>query len=245
VDDYNQALRLSPQDPILYILHGRAEEEVGNNTIARSDFNRAGSVSTDPELTAQAADALGSLTFYGDGLSLAEQGIARFPKHWELHRARAHLEAAIGDDSAALGEFQLAVRLAPASKLADVLGDRADFYRLRLDYALAIADYTQAIGLTRSNHTLFAGRAYARMAIGQWREALKDLTTAIEIYTDLHSSSTWPLARLYEDRGKASVEIGDSPAAARDFREALLIIGTSGPADWKSRLADELGSSGS
>jgi tetratricopeptide (TPR) repeat protein len=208
--------------------------------VARDDFNRSADLSADPSLMVAAAQGLGAMAFYSDALSILDRGIKRFPSFWELHKYRADVEISLGNDPEAIREFQVAAQLASGTKLAAVLGDRGDFFRLRQDYRLAIADYSRAIALDPTYYVLFAGRAAAYLAGGSLQNATKDYTTAINLYTSLHSASTWPLVHLYEDRGKAFLQFGDRSRASQDLHQALDILTPAGPSDWRNRLTAEL-----
>ena len=247
VEDYSQAIRLSPSDPGLYVERGGAEEQIGNRTAAAADYNRVTEISSaNPSQLLRAAEGLSAMGFYSDAVSVLDLGIRRYPNFWELHQFRADSEIRLGNDQEALREFQVALQLASGKQIAAVLSDRGNFYRLRQQYKLATIDYNGAIDADPSYYPNFEGRALVRLASsGDLAGAVADLTSAINIYEALHSPSRWPLASLYEERGKVYVQEHAKDKAILDFQRALSILTTAGPQDWRARLGAEIQMAGS
>jgi tetratricopeptide (TPR) repeat protein len=224
------------------VLQGNAEEQIGNKTAATSDFKRVLQFpSANPEQILHAAQGLDSMSFYADALSVVEYGIAIYPNFWELHQTRADIEMDLGNDQDTMREFQLALQLAPGQRVAAVLRDRGDYYRLRQQYKLATADYGRGINADPSYYPNFEGRALARLASSNdLASVISDFTSAIDLYEALHSPSRWPLASLYEQRAKVYVQQSRKDKAIIDFEKALSIVTSAGPPDWQARLRAEI-----
>ncbi len=241
--DYNEAVRLSPNDPSLYLLRGAAHETVGNRSAAAADYKRMSDLpSANPDQILQGAQSLGNIGYYPDALAVVSQGLRAFPSYSRLHQYRANLEVVLGDDQEALKEFEAALRSATGTGLAAVLADRGNFYAQRQKYSLAVADLDQAIRV-HPDYTYFEARAQIRLASGDFGRAAADLTTAITIFKTLASADKGPLVRLLEKRGKLYLEQGQRDKALVDFRQALEMLPPSAKGD-RARVTAEITSAG-
>jgi serine/threonine-protein kinase len=243
VRDYDQALRLSPADPDLYLERGNAHEQIGNRSAARTDLMEIAKLpSVNPDQIVRAAQGLTAMGFYTDALALVKFGLDHYGGVSELFMRRAELEVLVGDDASALKDFNSAIQRASGKQLAAVLSARADYYRLRQQYKAAVADYGQAIGLDPANYSIYSGRAKALTNLGSLSAAERDYGLAISLYGDVTSRNTWPLATLYENRGIVRTQTGQRAMAVSDFEKALAILSNTGPASWISRLKGEISS---
>jgi len=241
VQDYTKAINLSDRDPSLYLNRAGAFEHLGNNTQAAADYTKAGELgTTNPNWTVQAAEGLRGMGFYSDAHAVVQRGIAQFPNYWAIFMEAADVELALGNDQAALRYFESALKLATSGDSSQVLTDRGKYFLRRLQYQLALSDFNQAVDRDPQNWSAYDGRSQARLGVGQTSGALTDLGSAIAIYQGLHSSNTWPLASLFEERGKLELRLSRKDAAISDFKAALDILTAAGPADWRGRLGQEI-----
>jgi tetratricopeptide (TPR) repeat protein len=222
IQDYTQAIRLSPGDPDLYLKRADAEVAVGNKTAASSDYRKISDLaSANGGQFAQAAESLAGIAFYPDALFVLNSGLTVYGNAWYLHKDRGLVEVALGNDDTAMQEFQLAISLSSGVHRAEVLGNRANLHLARARYALAIQDYTQAIKLDSEQYWFYRGRAEASQALGDSQHATSDFTSAIRMYQSLPTRDPDILADLFIERGKLYLAQGVRPAALADFYEAL------------------------
>jgi tetratricopeptide (TPR) repeat protein len=224
VHDYSSAIRLSPSDPTLYIRRAEAEVDIGNQTAAAEDYKRLGQFSSaSPAQLVGAADGLAQMESYTDALSLLDHGLKVYGNYWDLHRSRADVEVALGNDSEASHEFQIAATLARGAPLAQVFGDRGRYYLLRQQFRLAMTDYSNAIAIDPNNFRLFSGRAESRRQLGDFNGAEADFSSAIRDYQLVPQTDPDILADLFIERGKLYRQEGSKDKALADFKQALSI----------------------
>ena len=222
VHDYDQAIRLSPQDPGLFIDRAAAEQLIGNYSAAKTDFLSAGqSPSANPTQTVRAAESLGQLGFYADALTALDSGLNRYGSFWDLHRYKGEIEAILGNDQQAQAEFKNALKVASGADTAFVLATRADFYLKRNDFTRAVADLNQALLASPNQYWLFGARAKARSAGGDLDGARSDLSKAITLVAPKGRPNSLIVAKLLEERGRLFLLQGQGPKAYADFTRAL------------------------
>jgi tetratricopeptide (TPR) repeat protein len=222
VNDYDQAIRISSQDPELFIDRAAAEQLIGNYSAAKTDLLRAGvSSSANPTQTVRVAESLGQLGFYADALTALDSGLNRYRGFWDLHRYRGEIEAILGDDQQALAEFKNALNAASGANAAFVLATRADFYVKRNDFTHAVADLNEAVLASPNQYWLFDSRAKARSAAGDLDGARSDLTRAIGLVAPNAPPNSRIVAKLLEERGQLFLQQGQKAKASADFRRAL------------------------
>ena len=243
VHDYSQALARSPEDPSINLGRASAEEQTGNYSGSKNDFIRAGTLnSANPTQIVQAAEGLGHLGFYEDAGQVLNQGIKRYPNYWDLHRYRGELQGVLGNDVDALAEFQSALTLGHGANLAFILDTRANFYRQRQQFGLALADYDRAVKLDPDQYWLFAARARVQMAAGGLKKAELDFSTAIRLMEAVDPQSGI-LAGLLEERGKVFIQEGLKLQARDDLQEALRLTASTDTST-RTRLAALIASLG-
>lgn len=224
VQDYDKAIALSPRDPSLYLQRAQAEQDIGNRTKASDDYRKLGEFgSASPEQLVIAADGLAQMSFYPDALSLLDLGLKTYSNNWNLHRARADVEVALGNDAEGLREFQLAVNLARGTALAQVLSDRGSYYRTHQQPQLAVKDYSGAIRIDPTDYKLFRGRAESLRQLGDFKGAEADLGNAIRQYQLVSLLDPDILAELFLDRGRLYAEQALKDKALADYRQALAV----------------------
>jgi tetratricopeptide (TPR) repeat protein len=223
LEDYSQAIRLSPGDPGLYLAHGDGEIELGNATAAASDYKKVVDISgAGASQLVRAAEGLGRIGLYQDALSLVDMGLKRYDNSWDLHRYRAQIQIAFGNNAEALREFGIAERLAAGGDLAEVLYERATYYLTRQTYKLALTDLNRAIPLRPNDYRVFRVRAEASRALGDFGQSRSDFGHAIGLYS-AGGQDVDILADLLIERGRFYLEQGLATDALKDFQEALRV----------------------
>jgi len=145
---FNEAIRLSPENPIAFLNRGAARAN-GEISAALLDFEEAIRLSP-------ADDTLVT------PIAFSNRGHARLTK---------------GDVDGALQDFDDAIRLKP--DLAEAYHNRGHVREQQGDTERALQDYDEAIRLKPSSTDALMNRAYARNAKGDVEGALRDLNEVI------------------------------------------------------------------
>ncbi len=182
--DYETALRVGPPFPEAYYNRSEVRFAVGDHEGALADLDRA--LDLDPCFLDALVNRAGLLVAgneYERARADIEAGLAAEPGNPHLLCALGQMEAEVGDTARAWAAFEEALRRDPS--LAPAWAGRG-----MLSYQLgkvedAIADLGRAIGLAEEPGLLF-NRALALRAAGREREAVADLTRALELDPDDH-----------------------------------------------------------
>jgi tetratricopeptide (TPR) repeat protein len=217
---------------------------MGNKTAAAQDYRQIGSLaSANPDQLLQAAQGLQGIGFTIEAGSLLDSGIARYPRVAGLHKFRADVHILLGNADLGLKEWSQALALAQGNEAAAVLADRAQFYLARSAYGLALHDFDGALRLYSADYHTFDGRARTRLALGDRKGAIADLTAAIALARDLPSADWWRFAGLLEARAGIYLQIGNQAFAQNDLREALASVPDAFAKD-RARIQSELAKAG-
>ncbi len=104
-------------------------------------------------------------------------------------------------------------------------------------YVDAIRDFDEAIRVDRTNARAYGNRGTAYIELGDYRRAIYDLDTAIELFDtaiELQPDLRPNLAAACSNRGQARLKLGDPWGAIDDFTHALRLDSTLSQA-YKSR----------
>lgn len=116
-----------------------------------------------------------------------------------------------GDIDGAISDFGHAIALAPGNGGYYLI--RANAHERKRDYAGAIADYTRAIEIARTDKDiLYTMRGAAKEQLGDLRDAIADYSRAIELNPND--------ADAYRRRGNTKNKLGDARGAAVDLAAA-------------------------
>src|ERR1700674_642602 len=206
--DYRSALALSPNDAGLYLSRASVYDAIGNKTAAAQDYREVGSLaSANPDQLLQAAQGLQAIGFTTEAGSLLDSAITKYPRVAGLHKARADIHVLLGNTDLALKEWSQALALAQGTDAASVLADRGLYYLARNAFELALHDFDNALRLYTADYHTFEGRARTRLALGDRKGAISDLTAAIALAKDLPSADWWRFAGLLEARAAIYLQI--------------------------------------
>jgi hypothetical protein len=150
VDNYNEAIRVKPDNAIAFYHRGNTHYNNKNYDSAIADFTEALRLSARLWLAhhhrglARAAkgDLDGALADYNAGISQAEEYETGKD---ELYISRGNMWYKKGKYAAAIADYTEAMRMSP--DYAEYLAYRGNAYQANRDYALANADYQQYIDL--------------------------------------------------------------------------------------------------
>jgi tetratricopeptide (TPR) repeat protein len=210
VEDFNQAIRLDPDNAWALANRGNAYFNKHDSDRAMQDYDQ--SLKLNP---------LGYATlFYGRGAIYRSQGdpvhaIAQFdlalrlqPEFPEALRSRGNALFDNGQYSLAIDDYGEALHLRPNYQAA--LQGRADAYAAKGQYDRAIEDYDTVIGL-QASPSAYRNRGNAYKAKGDYQKALADLNSAIRSHAP----------GALDDRGDTYLALGQNARALEDFNEAV------------------------
>jgi tetratricopeptide (TPR) repeat protein len=211
VSDYTKAIKRRPRDAALYLDRGRSRAERGDFAEAIQDFQA--SIKLDPGCTA---------AYHGRGVAYLYSGkfgkaIADFTRALELDptsgksvvcRAWAYLDK--GQYDQATVDADAAIRI-EQSALAYWIRGSAHLGKKALD--LAVADFTEALGIDPQHAGSLNDRGRAHHLAGAYDQAVADFTAAIKLdgkNPDYYRNR----ARSYEKQGERAKARADRDKAA-------------------------------
>jgi eukaryotic-like serine/threonine-protein kinase len=222
---YTKAIKLNPQDAMLFNNRGASKHSLGDLDGAMSDYDQA--------LKMNPRDS----TFYcnrgylkrdkGDrsgSLSDLNKAIECDPKNAQAYTNRGNIKRETGDQAGAIRDYQKALELKPGNP--HDLGNRGlSRYRMG-DHDGAIEDFDQALKLLPNEAVLYLNRATAKMAKGDLEGAIRDYDKTIELRPNL--------GMAYTNRGLTKRKTGDLKGALKDFDAAIKLEPKFRP-NWTSR----------
>lgn len=120
----------------------------------------------------------------GDVLKELNQAIKLIPKKDAPYRARAYsirgsVQATLGDTARALDDFSISAEIDPES--TEALMERADIYYAQKNFALAEADYNEAIRRDEACTTAYMGLGRQAMESKNYVEATRQFTHVLKL----------------------------------------------------------------
>ena len=127
----------------------------------------------------QAISNIGSLLntgFYEDALAQCNDAIKKYPKEPELYYWSGMIKSKLGDNKAAIKDYDTAIGLNPKNSSAYVMRGitKSDID----DFDGAIADFNHAISINPKDSSAYSMRACVKIQTGDIDGALKDMQTA-------------------------------------------------------------------
>jgi len=211
--DYTQALRLDPNNSVIYKERGDAYSHFGEPDKAISDFNQA--LRLNPNYSTAYS---GRSNAYADkseenrAIADINQAIRLDPNDAFLYIMRAdyyyHLyENKGGDIDRIIADYTKAIQLAPNDAIPYFM--RGRLYIYKNDNDRAIADYTKAIQLDpNSAWFYYTMRGDCYWAKGQIDNAIADYTKTIELAPNYTPGYSYR-AKAYEKKGDIDKAIAD------------------------------------
>ena len=219
VTDFDNAIRLDPEQPDAYYNRGLAKFQLGELQFARGNIERA-------------------QMFYEDGIKDSTQAIQLDPEDAYAYHNRAGGQYRLGQFKVNQGDVAAGVRYYQSAiqdwtqviernpELADPYNNRgitnAALADLKVEqaegtaawglYTAAIRDCTTAIGLDPRNAAAYSSRGAVKAALGDAEGAIADFDTAIRL-------SPMNAQYLYA-RGRVKAAAGQTEAAESDFEKA-------------------------
>lgn len=214
IADLDQAIRLSPSDPNLYLNRGVAHYQAGNLSAALNDYNQALKLNPNfAEAWSNRSQVYVTQQRYDEANSDASRAIQLNPNLTEAYLNRGNALFGRNNLDGAFQDYQKVLQLKqdPAnwSKAYNNLGN-INAARNQLDPA--IKNYDQAIEQVRSYADAFFNRALALERKGQCPEAVQGFRDALNLYQNQGNSEMSKRAQSNVDRlGQCTTSPGKSP----------------------------------
>jgi tetratricopeptide (TPR) repeat protein len=185
---------------------------------ALAAMNRSPASTTESGVVPLAADVVEPDAAKSDSPKAAAEKLAQLtrqlaerPGDASLYVARGRASLVLGDARAALDDVTTALRLAP--KLREALVLRAETLSAINKFPAAHADYVELLAENPSDPSLYSGRGFVRLAMGQTGEAIEDFNAALRLDPKK--------GQVYCQRALAYALAGDRSASLADFNAAL------------------------
>lgn len=179
IDDFNAALRLSPEEAMIYNNRGNVLLELRHYAEAAKDFGQA--IALSPAY-GQAYNNRGNARFLlGDSAgAIADytKAVALMPANAVPFNGRGKAQLALRRPAAALRDFSRAIVL--SNRYGQAFANRAEAFVALRRYTDAVDDYTAAIDFGIDTPQIYLGRAGAYNALNKPAKALADLARARE-----------------------------------------------------------------
>ncbi len=236
ISDYDEAIKLNPNDAQAYFNRGDTYYEKGDYDSAISDFTEA--IRLEPNLVvAQFNRGLayyGAISDYGEAIRLNPNDAQAYFNRGDTYYKKGDYDKAIPDYNeairlnpnlaiayinrglayyGAISDHDEAIRLNPNNAVA--YGNRGYVYYEKGDYNRAISDYDETIKLNPNNAVAYGNRGYVYFKKGDYDSAISDYNEAIR----LDPNDTL----AYYNRGYVYFKKGDYDSAIVDYESALRI----------------------
>ncbi|OBQ33400.1 MAG: hypothetical protein AN487_20465, partial [Anabaena sp. CRKS33] len=214
IDDYNQAIKINPNDAQAYNNRGNVRDDLGDKPGAIDDYNLA--IKINPNL-AQAYNNRGIVrNELGDkpgAIDDYNQAIKINPNYAKAYNNRGIVRNELGDKQGAIDDYNQAIKINP--NYAQAYNNRGIVRNELGDKQGAIDDYNLAIKINPNLALAYSNRGGVRSELGDKQGAIDDFNQAIKINPNL--------ALAYNNRGIVRSELGDKQGAIDDFNQAIKI----------------------
>ncbi|WP_232224244.1 serine protease [Mastigocladopsis repens] len=216
IEDFNQALRLQPDNPFAYRQRGVARSSEESYQGALEDLNKA--ISLQPDNAYAYVDRGIVHAMMGNRKAFTEdfdRALRLEPDSAAIYHKRGTARYLLQDDKGAVEDYTAAIRFAPESayvyhkKLGDVrTGEK--------DYEAAIENYTEAIRLEPNYAPAYVGRGIVHAMMGSQQGFTEDFDTALRLQPD----NAW----FYSYRGDARFLLKDNQGGIEDYNKAMSLF---------------------
>ncbi|MEH1999529.1 MAG: tetratricopeptide repeat protein [Nostoc sp.] len=214
VEDFNQVIKLDPQNALAYNSRGDAYYRLGDYEQAQADSSQA--ILLNPQDANAYFDrgfAFSELGKYKEAIADYTQAIKLNSKNAYAYYGRGLALAQLKNNKAAMGDFSKAIALKPQSTEAYL---QRGILRRRLRQRLeAIQDFDTVIKINPSDARAYYQRGLTQSINKQKYVALKDYTDAININPKY--------IEAYLNRGDVYSDLGNQVEATEDYNTILKI----------------------
>lgn len=211
--DFDQALKLAPDNEKILILRGDTYAAQGKYSQALADLDRAVEIAPrDPEAYTHRASVYGRKGVIDAALRDYQQALSIDPENFDALLSRAALYSESGDGRAAVADMDRALKVRPNNAAA--LYNRAYGYFVLRNYDAAIQDYSAAIEAAPDFGMAYTNRCLNAAIAGRDKEAtVADCDAGVRLLP--------ARAEVRETRGFVNLKYGDNQAALADYDAAL------------------------
>ncbi|MDZ7956216.1 tetratricopeptide repeat protein [Nostoc sp. DedQUE09] len=214
VEDFNQAIKLDPQNALAYNRRGDAYYRLGDYEQAQADSSQA--ILLNPQDANAYFDrgfALSALGKYKEAIADYTQAIKLNSKDAYAYYGRGLARAQSKDNKGAIGDFSKAIALKPQYTEAYL---QRGILRRRLKQRLeAIQDFDKVIKINPSDAKAYYQRGLTQSINKQKDQAIKDYTDAININPKY--------IEAYLNRGDIYSDLGKKVEGTEDYNTILQI----------------------
>ncbi|HMN51418.1 MAG TPA: tetratricopeptide repeat protein [Xanthobacteraceae bacterium] len=215
ITDFNEAIRLDPNNASAYASRGLSYYRNGDATRAYADYSDAIRLAPDGQRSAAAyANRAIIQRERGNidrGFLDAENAIRLDPRLASAYNTRGNLHYDNGNHDAAIADYNQALTLDPQYAVA--LSNRGNAYYAKRDYRRAIDDYSAALRINPRHAPALVGRGNAYDQQKNTDQALKDYSDAIRANRDYVTG--------FLNRGRIYLDRRDFISALSDFSDAV------------------------
>jgi tetratricopeptide (TPR) repeat protein/predicted Ser/Thr protein kinase len=223
IEDYDQAIKLDPNQAYFYGDRAWSYIHIGNFEAALLDYSKAIALEPDnPHFWNGKADTFSRLGKYEEALEAINRAIKIDAQEPHFYDTRAWVYTHMGDLESAIKDWSVAIVLDP---------ENPEFWRERAwrkydmgAFQGAIEDFSRAIYLKPDDVWLYVGRAHAYTRSGDRDAAIRDLDTMVEIEPNN--------ADIYVQRGHVFVWMENPDSAVEAFQRALEL----NPENWEAHV---------
>jgi tetratricopeptide (TPR) repeat protein len=180
IEDYDEAIRLNPQDAEAHFNRGNAYYALGELERAIEDYDAA--IRLNPQLAEvynNRGNAYTALGEYEHAIANYDEALRLNPEYATAYNNRGFAYYTLSDLERAIADYDEAIRLDPQN--ANAYYNRGETYFDLGDYERAIADYDLVIHLAPQYAGAYNNRGNAYVALGDYVRALADFTEAIHL----------------------------------------------------------------
>jgi tetratricopeptide (TPR) repeat protein len=180
IQDYNEAIRINPSDPVAYYHRAFAYANIAQYDRAIQDYNEA--IRLNPNYAAAfhgRAIAYAKKEQYNRAIDDYDQTLRLDQNNAGAFHNRGLAYSYLNQYDRAIQDYDKALSLNPRN--ASTLDSRGLAYARKGDFDKAIADYNESIGINSQNTYAFSDRGFAFSRTGNFDSAIQDYDRAIQI----------------------------------------------------------------
>jgi tetratricopeptide (TPR) repeat protein len=212
IADYNEAIRLDPNDARTYSNRGASYTDLGQHKRAIADHNEA--IRLDPndaKTYSNRGTSYSALELHDLAIADFDKAIGLDPSLAGVYSNRGNTYGALGQHKRAIADHNEAIRLDPND--IEAYYNRGTSYFTLGQHEQAISDFDKAIRLDPGYAKAYHNRGTSYFTLGQHEQAISDFDKAIRL--DPKD------ANAYYNRGTSYSELGQHEQAISDFDKAI------------------------
>ncbi|MFC1743048.1 protein kinase [Candidatus Riflebacteria bacterium] len=210
IDDFNRAIKLTPDSDELYYKRGKAFHRSGQFQNAILDFERALSNRKEVAIFQERADCYLQMNKFAEAISDLNEAKNLKPKDPENFRLLGNAHIVKGDMEKAISFFNQGLEVAP--DFYPLYLERGSILTKKLKYDLALKDFTKAKKLAPKSPEVFEN-------LGNFFEIQGNLVQAV--FNHDQAILLEPNSRRYQNRARLNNILGKFEPALNDSNKSL------------------------